>query len=161
MKSFIIPIIILFLAIGSAVSAEEIFIPEIEPGSFAFSIEPLNSAHFKATLWTNTDKQAINIVYIKLGYATTSMELTDIQTASPACGLLLYDENNPENGEYDLICGTPNPGVSGRFKIASFVFEITDSGQGYLEVRDGALFTNSLIPENIIKGLPRQELYFN
>lgn len=98
---------------------------------------------FWVVIMVNTGSQAVNAVAAYFSYPEDQLEPLGINTAGSV--MTIFAEKNTGAGKIEISGGTPNPGFTGIYKIASVGFRVkTSSGTAKLQLsEDSAVLTNA------------------
>ncbi len=101
---------------------------------------------------TNPNGQAINAVGVLINFATSTIIIKDINTSNSFCTLFIVNTIDNQNGQINIICGKPYPGISTEATIAEITFQkLTSSAPDITFASSSMVLANDGFGTDILK----------
>jgi len=131
-KTFVVSLIITsiilsFPAFGHGASLNERIPLQATEKTASLDMNLINliatSTTFTVRVSTNPNGQAINAVGALINFSTSSIKALNINFENSFCELFIFDTIDNENGQVNIMCGKPYPGVNTESTIAEITFQ--------------------------------------
>jgi hypothetical protein len=113
-----------------------------------------------ANVYTNSHGQAVNAVNVDLDFDKNKLTLINSEINNSLCEFTIANNLDNKNGNYNLLCGTPNPLKDEEIFIAQLMFKKIDTGWAQFAVDgESMILIDDGLGTNILENTETHMIY--
>jgi hypothetical protein len=133
-------VLVLIIFSSPIVKAEDI-IETTNPDATVLytSLSLVENDNIIVDLKINPNNIAINAVGIFLDYSTSTLLLSSIDMENSFCQFVIYKTIDSQQGNANILCGLPSPGIIEESLVAKLIFKKTNSGLIDISIKEESM----------------------